>query len=189
MENTELVVSINDIGEYSGVSTKAIIRAIRNNSDKFALMGLRLDSELSHLHTVLNEPEATFLMTLLKNTPTVSEFKFNLVMQFYKMKEQVCEVNKLEVESLTKQLEIARDLKTYKDGYVSLRKYIKDNDKFIKEDVAWSFLTDNGYVENVYPQVLKRNLLDTTIGRQKDGKSPEFSPSDLDRIFKGFRND
>jgi len=37
----------------------------------------------------LNEPQATFLMTLLRNKPIVVEFKKKLVKAFYKQKEAV----------------------------------------------------------------------------------------------------
>ncbi len=43
----------------------------------------------------LNEQQATFLITLMKNTKKVVEFKFNLVKQFYEMR---TELNKRRIE-------------------------------------------------------------------------------------------
>jgi len=99
------------------------------------------------------------------------------------MREQVCEINKLAVETLELELIEAKEMKTYKDGYMSLRKFIKKNGKFMKESEAWDLLVEDGYVKNIYPEVIKRKLLDTTIGRQKKGEAPVFNPSELRDIF------
>jgi len=186
LENQEAVVSIQDISKFSGVQTRAIAKAIRTHSEKFRKLGLSLNSDTTHIRHILNEPQATFLMTLLKNTDVVSQFKFDLVVQFYQMREQVCEINKLAVETLKQELVKAKDLKTYKDGYVSLRKFLKKHDKFMKENEAWEYLVYANKIKNTFPSVIKRELVDMSIGRQSDGHAPVFNPDSLTEIFKDF---
>ena len=102
IENNKANVSIADISVFSGVSTKAIIKAIRTSSKKFKEFGLSLGSDVTLKGTILNEASATFLLTLLSNTPKVIEFKFNLVMQFYKMRELTCATNQKQIEDKNK---------------------------------------------------------------------------------------
>lgn len=47
---------------------------------------------------ILNEQQATFLLTLLKNTPVVVEFKKELVRQFYTMRDELARRKALRVE-------------------------------------------------------------------------------------------
>ncbi len=103
IEHNEATVSIADISKFSGISTRAIRKAITSNNDKFNKFGLSLPKEVSLDRHILNEASATFLMTLLSNTDEVVEFKFNLVMQFYKMREFVCESSKAQLEASRKQ--------------------------------------------------------------------------------------
>ncbi|WP_342029087.1 Rha family transcriptional regulator, partial [Streptococcus pneumoniae] len=41
---------------------------------------------------ILNEQQATFLITYLKNTETVRQFKLNLVKAFFEMREELSEI-------------------------------------------------------------------------------------------------
>lgn len=83
------------IAEFSGVSHKKIKVAISNHTVDFQSFGLLAPCETEstggrpEVIYKLNEPQATFLMTLLKNTPIVVEFKRNLVKQFYLMRAEL----------------------------------------------------------------------------------------------------
>lgn len=89
----ELVVSLDDISQFSGVKYESIQRIVRDNADSLNKMG-------EHIPTVskrgtsdfksdlfLNEPQTTLLMMFMKNTPKVKEFKIKLTMEFFKMRE------------------------------------------------------------------------------------------------------
>ncbi len=184
LENREAVVSIRDISEFAGVQYKSLGDLVTKNRSLLNGFGHLGDGDLKTL--TLNEPQATFLMTMMKNTSVVKAFKYELVMQFYQMREQVCEINKLAVETLEQELVKAKDLKTYKDGYVSLRKFLKKHDKFMKENEAWEYLVYANKIKNTFPSVIKRELVDMSIGRQSDGHAPVFNPDSLTEIFKDF---
>ena len=89
--------------------------------------------------------------------------------------------DKREIHQLTLDLNDARELRTYKGGLISLRKYLKGKD--LKEELAWEILVTNGVVYNAYPTVLKRMLNDERVGKQSKGKAPIFYPEFLDEIF------
>ncbi len=99
VEDNQAKVSVLDIAKFSGVQERAIVRTIRNNEKHFSRFGdLRLDKELTHIGRLLNEAETTFLLTLLKNTEQVVQFKSDLVYQFYKIHEHLCDANKVQLE-------------------------------------------------------------------------------------------
>ena len=108
IENNELVVSVEDIVKFSGNAYKSVRRLILNNEDKFELLGLKVKQHkeiLNRLYKMkLNEEQTTFLFILMRNTPQILEFKFNLVRQFMQLKDMVCETNKIQLESKNNQL-------------------------------------------------------------------------------------
>lgn len=83
------------ISEFSGVAHKKIKIAIRNHISEFKSLGLLAPYETESTGGRpeeiyrLNEPQASFLMTLLKNTPVVVAFKLELVRQFYAMRTEL----------------------------------------------------------------------------------------------------
>ena len=83
------------IAEFSGVSHKYIKKQITTHGKDFKAFGLlgayATESTGGRPEEIyrLNEPQATFLMTLLKNTPIVVEFKRRLVEQFYAMRTEL----------------------------------------------------------------------------------------------------
>lgn len=101
------------ISEFSGVSHKYIKKQITAHTQDFKKLGLlgayTTESTGGRPEEIyrLNEPQATFLMTLLKNTKVVVEFKRRLVEQFYAMRtelqrRQIAKLNRKPIrESLT----------------------------------------------------------------------------------------
>lgn len=83
------------IAECAGIARRKIRDVIRKYKQDFEAFG-RVASYQAYLETAggsqkvtvyrLNEQQAAFLMTLLKNTPVVVEFKKELVRQFYAMR-------------------------------------------------------------------------------------------------------
>lgn len=91
------------IAEYAGVNRSSITRSIREHKqslEKFGTLRLKND-ELKENKSVnskrgrpfknymLNEEQATLLITFLQNTPKVIDFKIELVRQFYAMKTEL----------------------------------------------------------------------------------------------------
>lgn len=101
------------ISEFSGVSHKYIKKQIATHTQDFKKLGLlgayATESTGGRPEEIyrINEPQATFLMTLLKNTKVVVEFKRRLVEQFYTMRtelqrRQIAKLNRKPIrESLT----------------------------------------------------------------------------------------
>lgn len=86
------------IAEMTGIEHRKIKTAIRKHKEDIESFG-RVAPYEAPLETKggvqietgyrLNEEQATFLMTLLKNTPVVVEFKKELVRQFYAMRKEL----------------------------------------------------------------------------------------------------
>ncbi len=188
IQKNDLVVSIQDMADFSGNDYRSIRDLVRKNEISFGKLGLSLPKELRFKSVLLNEPQATFLITLMKNTKIVTEFKLSLVMEFYRMREQLCEVNRIQLETAhkeIKQLQVKR-LKTYKDGFMSLRKYMKENDIDLTEETAWSELIKHQIVEKRDVVVSKKFLLDESFGRQHKDNGIEFDSRSLDLIFRDY---
>ena len=83
------------ICEFSGVSHKYVKKQITTHKPEFKSLGLldayATESTGGRPEEIyrLNEPQASFLMTLLKNTPVVVAFKLELVRQFYAMRTEL----------------------------------------------------------------------------------------------------
>ena len=94
------------ISEFSGVSHKYIKKQITRNKNVFKSFGLLVahatESTGGRPEEIyqLNEQQATFLMTLLKNTDVVITFKAELVRQFYLMRAELQkrQIGKLELK-------------------------------------------------------------------------------------------
>lgn len=83
------------ISKFSGVSHKYVKKQLATHLAEFKTLGLLVSyatestgGRPEELYR-LNEPQASFLMTLLKNTPVVVAFKLELVRQFYLMRSEL----------------------------------------------------------------------------------------------------
>lgn len=86
------------IAEGSGVTHKKLKMTIQKHKkelERFGKLSAPYQTESSGgrptEYYALNEAQATFLITLLKNTPQVVDFKAELVSQFYKMRQFILE--------------------------------------------------------------------------------------------------
>ncbi len=86
------------IAKCAEVQHHTITRLIRENKADFEELGI-LGFKIHKLDTrgqpkksyILNEQQATLLITYLKNTETVRQFKLNLVKAFFEMREELSE--------------------------------------------------------------------------------------------------
>lgn len=91
-----------------------------------------------------------------------------------------------QLRNAQKQLnEISKNgMKTYRDGFMSLRKYLKDREIDIKEDLAIEKLLENNIVEYKEVFVNKQQLIDNNFGFQEsESVGIKFNPRALDEIF------
>ena len=87
------------IAECAEVQHHTLTRLIRENKADFEELGI-LGFKIHKLDTrgqpkksyILNEQQATLLITYLKNTETVRQFKLNLVKAFFEMREELSEI-------------------------------------------------------------------------------------------------
>jgi phage regulator Rha-like protein len=96
------------IAEYAGIDRKSVNRAIRDHKgalERFGVLRFQIakpkKKELKENESLnsrrgrpfknymLNEEQATLLITFLQNTPKVIDFKVELVRQFYAMKTEL----------------------------------------------------------------------------------------------------
>ena len=109
-KNNELRVQVLDIAKFSQNTLNSVQGLIRNHSKSLKEFGNLKSAEqgVFKLSESLNEEQSYFLLTLMKNSPKVLLFKKNLIKQFFKYREQICETNKLQLESKDKQLKISQ---------------------------------------------------------------------------------
>ncbi|MDL2254488.1 Rha family transcriptional regulator [Ruminococcaceae bacterium OttesenSCG-928-I18] len=83
------------VAEFVGITHRRIKSSIVKHMDslqvfgKVVQYGATLGGRGNEVGYRLNEQQATLLMTFLKNTPTVIEFKVELVRQFYAMRTEL----------------------------------------------------------------------------------------------------
>ncbi|MDG3132605.1 Rha family transcriptional regulator [Streptococcus suis] len=85
------------IAECAGVQHHTITKTIRKNIERFeryGKVGFKIQAMTSGQQSknyILNEQQATLLITFLKNTEQVATFKENLVKAFFEMRDEVAE--------------------------------------------------------------------------------------------------
>ncbi|HEM4521908.1 TPA: Rha family transcriptional regulator, partial [Streptococcus suis] len=83
------------IAECAGVQHHTVTRIIRKNLERFERFGKvgfkiqAMESGQQSKDYILNEQQATLLITFLKNTEQVANFKENLVKAFFEMRDEV----------------------------------------------------------------------------------------------------
>ena len=122
------------IAEGTGNQHESVIRLIQKNADRFARWGKIYFSDLKSGNkngdlrgrpttvALLNEQQATFLVTLLRNTDVVLDFKAELVDQFYKMREILTQRQNEEWQAARKmtKIEFRRLTDTIRDVLIPL---------------------------------------------------------------------
>lgn len=85
------------VAECAEVQHHTITRTIRKNLERFERFGKvgfkiqAMESGQQSKDYILNEQQATLLITFLKNTEQVANFKENLVRAFFEMRDEVAE--------------------------------------------------------------------------------------------------
>lgn len=83
------------VAECTNLQHHTITRTIRKHQarfERFGKVGFKIQAMKSGQNTkdyILNEQQATLLITFLKNTEQVANFKTNLVKAFFKMREEL----------------------------------------------------------------------------------------------------
>lgn len=81
-------------------------------------------------------------------------------------------------------------MRTYKDGFMSLRRYLRENDINMSEEKAWELLYGERVIETKDVLTARRFLLDDTFGRQEGHGVIEFNSRALNDVFRDFvKND
>ena len=104
--NKEPFTTSETVSDWSGVEHRKIKEVIRKHEKELKAFGLLASYQAEssggrpQIFYKLNEPQATFLMTLLKNTPAVVAFKMELVRQFYAMRRELEKCNNIKANAL-----------------------------------------------------------------------------------------
>jgi len=91
-----------------------------------------------------------------------------------------------QLKNAQKQLsEVSKNnMKTYKDGFMSLRKYIKDRNIKISQDLAIEKLLENKIIDYKEVVINKQQLIESYYGYQEsEGTGIKFNPRALDELF------
>lgn len=122
------------ISEMTGIEHRKIKVAIRKHQSDINSFGLsasyQAESSGGRPEEIvkLNEQQATFLMTLLKNTQVVVEFKKELVRQFFAMREELRAVKAIKAERKIIRPEMTDAIKALPDSPHKQFKYSQYTD-------------------------------------------------------------
>ena len=93
--NNEAVTSTEIIAEMTNIQHKNIIALVRNYTDELSVFGqVAFETRAGYQNALvefanLNERQATLLISFMRNTAIVKEFKIKLVSEFYAMAEKL----------------------------------------------------------------------------------------------------
>ncbi|MEF7476823.1 Rha family transcriptional regulator [Pediococcus pentosaceus] len=170
----EPFTTVDMIAEYAGVNRSSITRSIREHKqslEKFGTLRFKND-ELKENKSVnlkrgrpfknymLNEEQATLLITFLQNTPKVIDFKIELVRQFYAMK----------TELLQRQLVRTNG----KAGRREMTDAIKES----------SVLSDKWYVYSNFTKLLYKTALGFDVSKLCEARGVNKKATPLDFLNK-----
>lgn len=120
------------IAEMTGNSYRSVQRIIEKQSDRLSRFG-RVRFEITPTQTKggvqnkkvyqLNEQQATLLMTFLKNTDVVADFKVELVRQFYAMRFELYKVQAAKMERRPVRVSMTDAIKALPDSPHKAMKY------------------------------------------------------------------
>ncbi|NEW62621.1 hypothetical protein GMA11_04355 [Granulicatella sp. zg-ZJ] len=80
------------VADCADVKRHTVTRTIRKNIERFGKVGFKIQPMKSGQHSkdyILNEQQATLLITFLKNTEQVADFKEKLVKAFFELRKEV----------------------------------------------------------------------------------------------------
>lgn len=162
VENNELLVSLDDIAYFSNIKYESIRRLVSKNINEFNELGLSYDLEkVDFKSTLLNEPQTTFLITLMRNNNKVTRFKLELVKQFYSMKNRITnenknilefanELHKIQLQKKDKQITEAKRkayAHTREGNYQCVTNIIRDTNAKISSNVLNKILLEKKYLK------------------------------------------
>jgi phage regulator Rha-like protein len=139
---SEPYTTVDVLVQHTRTSRHAVMQLIGTHKNKLKQLG-NMAFEMRKLNGrgrprkewLLNEPQATLLMTMLDNTPVVAEFKLNLVKAFYELREEV-----------TKQrVMLERNRKTNKDLGEVIHDYLPDNSHAYSNYHTLAYKTVTGF--------------------------------------------
>ena len=168
----EPITTSKVISEFTGIGHRHIKKQIALHKSSLETFGLLVAHETESTGgrpeeiTLLNEQQATLLVTFLKNTPVVVAFKTELVKQFYEMRTEL-QMRDLERERLKP---IRREMTDV----------INDNPDHSK----WDFKL---YTDLIYKLVTGKNAsqIRKERGASRKAKAIEYMTSDeMNRIAK-----
>lgn len=131
--NTQEPFTTSDvIAEMTGNSYRSVQRIIEKQSDRLSRFG-RVRFEITPTQTKggvqnkkvyhLNEQQATLLITFLKNTDVVADFKVELVRQFYAMRFELYKVQAAKMERRPVRVSMTDAIKALPDSPHKAMKY------------------------------------------------------------------
>lgn len=154
-----LLVSTDTIAQYTGNEHRSVYRLISNYEDDFNQFGqVRFEIAGKTNIALLNEDQATLLITFLKNSEKVRQFKIALVKEFRVLKEskQVETPEQLMARALIS----AQSVIAAKDAQIEAAQPAIRLESAISNDDSTLSMTDAGKKLQVKPRIFISWLLD-----------------------------
>jgi Uncharacterized phage-encoded protein len=160
------------IAEFSKVEHRKIKNVINKHKNKIDMFGLSTSYEAEstggrpEIIYKLNEQQATFIITLLKNTDVVVDFKHRLVEEFYRMKKELMKRN------------------LYREQLKPVRRELTDviKDHYPNDKYAYSRFTDLSYM--AVTGKISRVIRKERGANRKDNAVDYMTADELDQVTK-----
>lgn len=110
------------VAECTGLQHHTITKTIRKHQvrfEQFGKVGFKIQAMESGQNTkdyILNEQQATLLVTFLKNTEQVANFKTNLVKAFFELRNEVAEFRYQRAIEKTKRKELVKAISDWESA-------------------------------------------------------------------------
>jgi len=182
IKNTQPVITMNTLEQFSGHDEKSIQNVIRGNEKDLLEMSMSWEENYSQqdlslpLHTngtnkgkvnwlnvVFDEKQSMYLLTLLGNTKKVKAFKKQLVNEFFTMRTEIVSIEiKAIQENANKQILLVKEeSRKYNDysGYVTIGRYLQEENvhdyskELIYKALTWKGISKDEEVKTIYRRI------------------------------------
>jgi len=186
VEKTDSVDS-RDLYKKLGLAKGQYSRWVKNYledydfEEDFDYIGVDINVEGNNVKTYIISTDMAKEICMMSNTKVGSRIR----KYFINIEKVKCDYHNKQLDLARSNLKVAqsKNRKTYKDGFMSLTKYINDNDLNMKQSEAFEILNRIGAIEYQETTVIRAVLVDETLGRQIDFGVIEFNSRALDGIF------
>lgn len=185
-----------DVWKYLGVKTgyarwiNRRIKTLNAEENVDFVVGKNAHEDFTNIEYIVTDDFAKHL-GMMEKTPKGKEVR-NYFIYMEKIAKylilETCSRNQIQLETAQQEIKLLRvkSMKTYKDGFMSLGKYLKQRNINMTKETAWEMLTDFDIVKSKDVLTHRKILNNDHYGRQIDYGVIEFNSRALDEVFDEF---